>query len=258
MMKTQGCFLGSLRTRRKTPCFDLTQASNCSSVFVLFRVFAGSSCRRFYRPQVVVCCLPEPHLSPHLALDTQLPVGRRASSRLLFHSLALGYVDVHFSRFFIVALWALDAKRLTLVGICFSLACLTKWQPLILAPFVLLRLATGRRSSNCVTKAPSGNASSPTCHSENIRIRPPSELRLPRRILKIERGGEFFGIVEPLTAGTFPTGKRRSASGFGRLTCSTPAFEALTESRANLKTQSSACSSVDLDPEERECRCKGP
>ena len=57
---------------------------------------------------------------------------------LLLNSAALAYVDIYFAPTLILALWALKQRRLLLFTLCYSIACLTKWQPLIIAPFILL------------------------------------------------------------------------------------------------------------------------
>lgn len=55
---------------------------------------------------------------------------------LLLSSLALGYIDIYFAPFLLIALWAWQKERLALASLFFGLACLTKWQPLIIAPFL--------------------------------------------------------------------------------------------------------------------------
>ena len=55
---------------------------------------------------------------------------------LLLNSLALGYIDIYFAPWLIGALWALQTRRLVTFAVCFTVACLTKWQPVLLAPFV--------------------------------------------------------------------------------------------------------------------------
>ena len=57
---------------------------------------------------------------------------------LLLNSAALAYVDIYFAPALVLALWALKQRKLLLFTLCFSVACLTKWQPLIIAPFILL------------------------------------------------------------------------------------------------------------------------
>jgi hypothetical protein len=57
---------------------------------------------------------------------------------LLPQTLALGYVDVYVAPWLIAALWALAAGRPMIFSLCFAAACLTKWQPLILTPFLLV------------------------------------------------------------------------------------------------------------------------
>ncbi|MCI0396263.1 MAG: hypothetical protein L0332_10655 [Chloroflexi bacterium] len=57
---------------------------------------------------------------------------------LILNSMGLAYVDVYFMPTFILALWALQKKNLLLATLLFSATCLVKWQPIIIAPFVLL------------------------------------------------------------------------------------------------------------------------
>lgn len=55
---------------------------------------------------------------------------------LLLNSVALGYLDVFFAPSLLLSLWALRAGRLLWFTVFFAIACLTKWQPLIVAPFL--------------------------------------------------------------------------------------------------------------------------
>lgn len=57
---------------------------------------------------------------------------------LLLNSAALAYVDIYFAPTLVLALWALKQRKLLLFTMFYSIACLTKWQPLIIAPFILL------------------------------------------------------------------------------------------------------------------------
>jgi hypothetical protein len=57
---------------------------------------------------------------------------------LLINSVALGHLDIFFAPTLVLALWALKEKRLTFFTIAFCLSFLTKWQPLIIAPFIAL------------------------------------------------------------------------------------------------------------------------
>ena len=50
---------------------------------------------------------------------------------------SLGYLDILFTAPLVVALFAALDKRPTLSATAFTLACLVKWQPLILLPFLL-------------------------------------------------------------------------------------------------------------------------
>jgi hypothetical protein len=70
---------------------------------------------------------------------------------LTLNSVALGYTDIYTAPSLVLALWALKERRYLPFTIFYTLACLTKWQPLIIAPFILLyllnlpRLADWRR-----------------------------------------------------------------------------------------------------------------
>ncbi|MBP8996893.1 MAG: hypothetical protein KBG10_01260 [Anaerolineaceae bacterium] len=57
---------------------------------------------------------------------------------MLIMSVGLGHLDVFFAPFLIASLWALKKDRLVLFSITFCLAFFTKWQPLIIAPFLAL------------------------------------------------------------------------------------------------------------------------
>jgi hypothetical protein len=57
---------------------------------------------------------------------------------LLLNSVALGYIDIFVAPSLLLSMWAIKEKRLALFTVFYSLACLTKWQPIIIAPFLLL------------------------------------------------------------------------------------------------------------------------
>jgi hypothetical protein len=56
-------------------------------------------------------------------------------------SVALGYLDVWYAPMLLGAVWALRTGRPPLAVLLFTCACLVKWQPLVLAPFLLVHLA---------------------------------------------------------------------------------------------------------------------
>ncbi|GAK51720.1 hypothetical protein U14_02965 [Candidatus Moduliflexus flocculans] len=56
---------------------------------------------------------------------------------LFLNSVALGYIDIYFAPMLILSMWALREKRLILFTLCFSIACLIKWQPIIILPFIM-------------------------------------------------------------------------------------------------------------------------
>jgi hypothetical protein len=55
---------------------------------------------------------------------------------LLLNSVALGYIDIYFAPSLIVALWMLKERRFVFFSLFYAIACLTKWQPLIIGPFI--------------------------------------------------------------------------------------------------------------------------
>ena len=55
---------------------------------------------------------------------------------LLLSSVALGYIDVFFAPSLLLSMWALKEQKLVLFTAFYSIACLTKWQPIIIAPFL--------------------------------------------------------------------------------------------------------------------------
>jgi len=59
---------------------------------------------------------------------------------LLLNSLVMHYIDLYFAPALLLSLWALKTRRFFLFTLFFSSSCLIKWQPLILAPFILIYL----------------------------------------------------------------------------------------------------------------------
>jgi hypothetical protein len=57
---------------------------------------------------------------------------------LSLNGVALGYLDSFFAPTLILSLWALQQKRIALFSGLFAISCLIKWQPLIIAPFLIL------------------------------------------------------------------------------------------------------------------------
>jgi len=64
---------------------------------------------------------------------------------LLLNSVALGYIDIYFAPTLILSLWALKQHKLILFTVLFSISVLTKWQPIIIAPFIALYLINIRQ-----------------------------------------------------------------------------------------------------------------
>ena len=57
---------------------------------------------------------------------------------LLLNSTALGYIDIYFAPSLVLSLWMLKERRWMWFSIFFTLSCLTKYQPLIIGPFLLI------------------------------------------------------------------------------------------------------------------------
>jgi hypothetical protein len=57
---------------------------------------------------------------------------------LILNSAILGYIDVFFAPTLLLSLWALKQRKLTLFAVFFSISVLTKWQPIIIAPFLAI------------------------------------------------------------------------------------------------------------------------
>jgi hypothetical protein len=57
---------------------------------------------------------------------------------LFFNGVALGYIDTYWAPAFILSLWALQKRKIALFSGLFALCSLIKWQPLIVAPFLVL------------------------------------------------------------------------------------------------------------------------
>src|SRR3954470_5874827 len=54
------------------------------------------------------------------------------------NGVALGYIDTYWAPTFILSLWALRENKIALFSGLFALSSLIKWQPLIVAPFLVL------------------------------------------------------------------------------------------------------------------------
>jgi len=70
---------------------------------------------------------------------------------LTLNSVGLAYLDIYFAPFLIAGLFFLQRGNLNLGFVLFVISCFTKWQPLIIAPFVLvyvLDLARERAPEN--------------------------------------------------------------------------------------------------------------
>jgi hypothetical protein len=57
---------------------------------------------------------------------------------LILNSVALGYLDIYVAPFLMTGLFFLRRGNLNIGFVLFAISCMTKWQPLIIAPFVCL------------------------------------------------------------------------------------------------------------------------
>jgi Gpi18-like mannosyltransferase len=64
---------------------------------------------------------------------------------LVLSAAAMAYLDVYYAPLLVAAFWALERRRLLLFSCCFTLAATTKWQPLLLAPFLVVHLLATTR-----------------------------------------------------------------------------------------------------------------
>jgi hypothetical protein len=53
------------------------------------------------------------------------------------YGMLYGYLDVLFAAPLLIALWCLERDRAGWAGVAYALACSIKWQPIIIAPFIL-------------------------------------------------------------------------------------------------------------------------
>jgi hypothetical protein len=65
-----------------------------------------------------------------------LPLTLGVVAVLIPCSVSLGYLDVYYAPLLLLALFALREGRWGAFGFCYSAACLVKWQPLVLGPFL--------------------------------------------------------------------------------------------------------------------------
>jgi hypothetical protein len=69
-------------------------------------------------------------------------------------SVGLGYLDVYYAPLLLLAFASLQQEKWGRFGALFSLACLVKWQPLVLAPFCLVYLwKRGKRAAGTALAA---------------------------------------------------------------------------------------------------------
>jgi len=79
---------------------------------------------------------------------------------LLLNSAALGYLDVLFLPPLLLTFWALQRERVALASFCFGLTVMTKFQPAVLAPLLLIH-ALGPRARPGDAAAPPARSRRP-------------------------------------------------------------------------------------------------
>jgi ALG6/ALG8 glycosyltransferase family protein len=67
---------------------------------------------------------------------------------LTLNSVALGYIDIYTAPALILALWALRKQKLLLFTFFYTITCLIKWQPVIIAPFLLIYILDTSRQGD--------------------------------------------------------------------------------------------------------------
>jgi hypothetical protein len=90
-----------------------------------------------------------------LLLSGSYWVAAAFNASLLLCGVGLGYMDVCVAPFLILAFWAFKSRRDVLGTAMFLIACLTKWQPLILAPFIgvyLFEISSLRSCLNAIRR----------------------------------------------------------------------------------------------------------
>ena len=75
-----------------------------------------------------------------LLLSCSYWIAAAFNASLLLGGVALGYMDVFVAPSLIAAFWAFKMRRNVLGAAFFLIACLTKWQPLVVAPFIAVYL----------------------------------------------------------------------------------------------------------------------
>ena len=64
---------------------------------------------------------------------------------LLLNSVMLVYIDIYFVPTLILSFWALKERNMKVFAIFYSISCLIKWQPIIVAPFILLYILNSKK-----------------------------------------------------------------------------------------------------------------
>ncbi len=66
---------------------------------------------------------------------------------LLLNSVMLVFIDIYFVPTLILSLWSLKERKMTAFTIFYSVSCLIKWQPIIIAPFILLYILNIKKTA---------------------------------------------------------------------------------------------------------------
>ena len=66
---------------------------------------------------------------------------------LLINSVMLVYIDIYFVPSLILSFWAIKDRNMKAFTIFYSISCLIKWQPIIIAPFILLYILNIKKIS---------------------------------------------------------------------------------------------------------------
>jgi hypothetical protein len=90
---------------------------------------------------------------------------------LLLNSVALGYIDIFFAPSLILALWMLKEHRWGWFSLFYALSCLTKWQPILIAPMIALYILGIQRPNQW------------------------RELSIPRLLLALLPGAAILGLI---------------------------------------------------------------
>lgn len=71
---------------------------------------------------------------------------------LTLSSMGLAYLDIYFAPFLVAAFFLFQRRQFSLGLLCYAISLATKWQPLIIAPFVCLYLLSNAGDSSSTSK----------------------------------------------------------------------------------------------------------